>query len=216
MKTHGQVGVDGPALSSAQSAAREGSGSARDAHELLRQDPAWLKLLPLTAPALPLATEASSARTVGAGATAGDVDSHEQHDLSTCGASSGQLLAAAHTIAAYLGTGTQRVLDAASEALAPGGASTVTIRLGYVTPEGGHAAVELQHPDLGNVALEVSLNGRTLSVLATAENERAGAAIREGQAALALRLEAQGITLHALDVVVLRRRGRTPERKTKR
>jgi hypothetical protein len=92
----------------------------------------------------------------------------------------------------------------------------VTITINHVTPEGGLAAVELVHPDLGELGLEVSLSGNTLSVLATAETERAAAAIREGQATLAAQLHSQGITLQALSVVVLRRRVKNQDPKSKR
>jgi hypothetical protein len=53
-------------------------------------------------------------------------------------------------------------------------------------------------------------------VLATAETEHAAAAIREGQAALAQRLQAQGIVLQTLEVVVLRRRAPNHNRKQNR
>jgi Flagellar hook-length control protein FliK len=144
------------------------------------------------------------------------VRSAGQHD--------GQLLAAAHAVAAYWLTASQvnaaRAIPAAhsGEGDYPrrGLPPAVTITVNHVTPEGGLAAVELAHPDLGALALEVSLSGNTLSVLATAETEHAAAAIREGQAALAQQLQAQGITLQALSVVVLRRRVKNPEPKSKR
>jgi hypothetical protein len=213
--TSGQRGLDITAPASTLATARAGGGGARSANGPVRQDAAWLELLPRSEQTLPLSAADDGMVIETAGGT-GDLDARDPRDLMTIGASSGQLLAAAHTIAAHLVTGTQRLLDAASEALVPGGASTVAIRLGYVTPEGGHAEVELQHPDLGDVGLEISLTGRALSVLATTLDERAAAAIREGQATLAQRLLAQGITLHALDVVVLRRREQHPERKPKR
>jgi hypothetical protein len=135
-----------------------------------------------------------------------------------------QLLAAAHAVAAYWLTASQ--VDAARPPSAADGGGAgyarrslppaVTITVNHVTPEGGLAGVELAHPDLGALALEVSLSGNTLSVLATAESEHAAAAIREGQAALARQLQAQGITLQALSVVVLRRRVKNPEPKSKR
>lgn len=134
-----------------------------------------------------------------------------------------QLLAAAHAVAAYWLTASQ--VNAARMSAATHGGElqpvrrslppAVTITVNHVTPEGGLAAVELAHPDLGALALEISLSGNTLSVLATAETEHAAAAIREGQAALAQQLRAQGITLQALSVVVLRRRLRSPDPKSK-
>jgi hypothetical protein len=135
-----------------------------------------------------------------------------------------QLLAAAHAVAAYWLTayqlGVVRAKPAANggEANAPSRRAqpAVTITVNHVTPEGGLAAVELAHPDLGALALEVSLSGNTLSVLATAETEHAAAAIREGQAALTEQLRAQGITLQALSVVVLRRRVQTQNPRSKR
>jgi hypothetical protein len=137
-----------------------------------------------------------------------------------------QLLAAAHAVAAHW-LAAYRV--APITPAAAGGEATrayrsayrstpqaVTITVEHVTPEGGLAAVQLVHPDLGELSLEVSLSGNTLSVLATTETESAAAAIREGQAALAEQLHAQGITLQALSVVVLRRRARAQEPKSKR
>lgn len=133
-----------------------------------------------------------------------------------------QLLAAAHAVAAYWLTASQ--VNVASAAAQGGDVQpvrgslppAVTISVNHVTPEGGLAAVELAHPDLGALALEISLSGNTLSVLATAETEHAAAAIREGQAALAQQLHAQGIMLQALSVVVLRRRVKPQEPKSKR
>jgi hypothetical protein len=134
-----------------------------------------------------------------------------------------QLMAAAHAVAAYWLTayriGTAQPGPAASGGdanLASRYAPPVTITVDHVTPEGGLAGVELEHPDLGALALDVSLSGNTLSVIATAETEHAAAAIREGQAALAQQLRAQGITLQALSVVVLRRRVKTQDPKSQR
>lgn len=127
-----------------------------------------------------------------------------------------QLLAAAHAVAAYWQS-TGQLLNVAAEAAAPGGsAQPPIIRVTHVTPDGGLCAVELAHPDLGELAIEVSLSGRTCSVLATAENEHAAAAIRAGQAALAQRLSAQGIVLQTLEVVVLRRRAPDHNRRSNR
>jgi hypothetical protein len=135
-----------------------------------------------------------------------------------------QLLAAAHAVAAYWLTASQVGIAPPSPAADSGDANLtsrrapppVTITVDHVTPEGGLAGVELAHPDLGALALEVSLSGNTLSVLATAETESAAAAIREGQVTLAEQLRAQGITLQALSVVVLRRRVKTQNPKSKR
>jgi hypothetical protein len=133
-----------------------------------------------------------------------------------------QLLAAAHAVAAHWLTAYR--IEAVAAAAAGGDTTrsyrsspqAVTITVDHVTPEGGLASVELVHPDLGDLALEVSLSGNTLSVLATTESEHAAAAIREGQAALAEQLRAQGITLQALTVVVLRRRAKAQDPKSKR
>jgi Flagellar hook-length control protein FliK len=136
----------------------------------------------------------------------------------------GQLLAAAHAVASHWLTASQFGVAPVSPAAGSGDPQTaprmtpqaVTITINHVTSEGGLAAVELVHPDLGELGLEVSLSGNTLSVLATAETERAAAAIREGQATLAAQLHSQGITLQALSVVVLRRRVKNQDPKSKR
>jgi Flagellar hook-length control protein FliK len=134
-----------------------------------------------------------------------------------------QLLAAAHAVAAYWLSASRVGIAEANPAAHGGEASLphdasppVTITVNHVTPDGGLAGVELVHPDLGALALEVSLSGNTLSVLATAETEHAAAAIREGQAALAMQLRGQGITLQAVTVVVLRRRVKPQDLKSKR
>jgi len=132
------------------------------------------------------------------------------------GQGEGQLLAAAHAVAQYwLSAASAAWVEQASEILASG-SQAVSIRVNHLTPEGGLAAVELRHPELGEVGVEVSLSGRTLSVLATVETEHAAMAIRESQAALAQRLREQGITLQTLEVAVLRRRGRARDPKSKR
>lgn len=135
-----------------------------------------------------------------------------------------QLLAAAHAVAAHW-LSTAQTAQLAQARTAYGGDSppparsssqAFEIRVNHVTPDGGLAAVNLDHPDLGELGIEVSLSGNTLSVLATAETEHAAAAIREGQSALAQQLLAQGIKLQALSVVVLRRRVKASKPKSGR
>lgn len=151
-----------------------------------------------------------------AGASA-ERDDTQADELKTSGPNAGQLMAAAHTIAVFLSAGSAAILDAAAETLAPrAAADSLSIRIAYVTPEGGHAAIGLSHPDLGELGIEVSLNARALSVIATAETERSAAAIREGQGALANKLAAQGINLQSLTVVVVNRRSGDRHSKTKR
>ena len=136
-----------------------------------------------------------------------------------------QLLAAAHAVAAHWLSASQLTQAAQARTAYSGDSPPVArasnpqafeIRVNHVTPDGGLAAVDLNHPDLGELGIEISLSGNTLSVLATAESEHAAAAIREGQAALAAQLLAQGIKLQALSVVVLRRRAKALKSKSGR
>jgi len=130
-------------------------------------------------------------------------------------ASSAQLVAAVHALAGFWLAAPLVIAPLAPAGpvqtplqprAAHGGSPAPAIRLRHVTPEGGLAAVELVHPDLGVLALEVSLTGNNLSVLATTGSEHAAAAIRARQAALAERLLAQNLKLQTLEVLVLRRR----------
>jgi hypothetical protein len=128
----------------------------------------------------------------------------------------GQLMAAAHAVASYWLAGAPvALLNQVAGEIAPRGGGGLAVRLNYVTPEGGQAAAELSHPDLGALAIEVSLTGRTLRVLVTATSDRAAAALREGEEGLAMRLAEQGIALHSLDVVVVRKKARPSARAQK-
>lgn len=169
-------------------------------------DDGGLALLSVTGGAAAADRHDSHASAAGASADRNDA---RADDLTASGPNAGQLMAAAHTVAVYLLAGSAALLNAAAETLAPRAErapDSLSIRIAYLTPEGGHAAIGLTHPDLGELGIEISLNARALSVIATAETERSAAAIREGQGALANRLAAQNINLQSLTVVVVDRR----------
>jgi hypothetical protein len=72
---------------------------------------------------------------------------------------------------------------------------------------GGLASLDLSHPELGDIGLEVELESGAVRVTATATSERSARVIQAGQAVLAERLLRQGVALEALDVIVVHKQG---------
>jgi hypothetical protein len=81
-----------------------------------------------------------------------------------------------------------------------------TLQLGRVDAEGGSAAVNIQHPLLGDIALDVELSQGSVRVIATVPTDYGARILLEGQQVLAERLLRQGVTLQVLDVLVRRKR----------
>jgi len=80
------------------------------------------------------------------------------------------------------------------------------LQLGHVDANGGTASLEVAHPHLGDITLEVELSNGVLHVIASAPHEHAAKVLLEGQAQLAERLQRQGVKLKSLDVVVANKR----------
>lgn len=81
-----------------------------------------------------------------------------------------------------------------------------TVQLGRVDADGGSAAVNVQHPLLGDIALDVELSQGSVRVIATVPTDYGARILLEGQQVLAERLLRQGVTLEVLDVLVRRKR----------
>jgi hypothetical protein len=81
-----------------------------------------------------------------------------------------------------------------------------TVQLGHVDADGGTAAVNVLHPLLGDIALDVELAQGAVRVIATVPNDYGARILQEGQALLAERLRRQGVTLEVLEVIVRRKR----------
>jgi hypothetical protein len=97
--------------------------------------------------------------------------------------------------------------DASSLQLsAAGPQQSWTVQLGHVDADGGNAAVNVLHPLLGDIALEVELSQGAVRVIATVPTDYGARILLEGQQVLAERLLRQGVTLQVLDVLVRRKR----------
>jgi hypothetical protein len=81
-----------------------------------------------------------------------------------------------------------------------------TVQLGHVDADGGNASVNVLHPLLGDIALDVELSQGSVRVIATVPNDYGARILLEGQAVLAERLLRQGVHLQVLDVLVRRKR----------
>jgi hypothetical protein len=66
--------------------------------------------------------------------------------------------------------------------------------------------VNVLHPLLGDIALDVELAQGAVRVIATVPNDYGARILQEGQALLAERLRRQGVTLEVLEVIVRRKR----------
>jgi hypothetical protein len=89
---------------------------------------------------------------------------------------------------------------------APAHANNWTVQLGHVDADGGTASVNVLHPMLGDIALDVELSQGAVRVIATVPNDYGARILQEGQAVLAERLLRQGVTLQVLEVLVRRKR----------
>lgn len=88
----------------------------------------------------------------------------------------------------------------------PTPADTWTVQLGHVDADGGTASVNVLHPLLGDIALDVELAQGSVRVIATVATDHGARILQEGQALLAERLLRQGVTLDVLEVLVRRKR----------
>lgn len=145
-----------------------------------------------------LATHALSST---AGSAEGQLRARDERDRDA----SGLLTSAAHMLAMTIPQlGVTRYENEASRAQAP--VDGWTVQLGYVDADGGTASVNVLHPLLGDIALDVELAQSAVRVIATVPNDYGARILLEGQALLAERLLRQGVTLEVLEVLVRRKR----------
>lgn len=145
-----------------------------------------------------LAAEALSGTS---GSTQGDLRRREDRDRDASGA----LSSAAHLLAMTIPQlGITRYDSEAARA--PSSNESWTVQLGHVDADGGSASVNVLHPVLGDIALDVELAQGTVRVFATVANDYGARILQEGQALLAERLLRQGVHLEVLEVLVRRKR----------
>lgn len=166
----------------------------------------WQLLLPL-----PEAGElaAQSVDPAAMGSTGGAQSHRREHDERDRNGTS-ELTSTAHILAAavhQLGlTSYTREAEATGQTAPRPPAQGWQLQLGHVDAQGGSASLQVAHPQLGDIALDVELSNGVLRVIASAPNEYAARVLLEGQAELAERLMRQGVALEVLDVVVTNKR----------
>jgi hypothetical protein len=176
------------------------------------------ELLPLSLPS----GAGSLAAPSGVSATASDASTEADGDRNPQ-ANSGQaeLAATAYMLAGFvmrlsLSHDANSFAAALAEpsAFHPDGAPEIAVQT--LDQDGnGRASVELAHPELGTIGLEVELIHGAMRVTATADTDSSALVLQQGQAALAERLLRQGVALEALDVVVVRKRQRKPANRSR-
>jgi len=141
-----------------------------------------------------------------AGSNQGHLRARDERDRDASGA----LTSAAHLLAMTIPQlGFTRYQDESASAPMPTQPTREqpwSMQLGHVDANGGNASVNVAHPLLGDIALDVELSQGAVRVVATVPNEYGARILQEGQAILAERLLRQGVTLEVLDVIVRRKR----------
>lgn len=133
--------------------------------------------------------------------TSGNMRARDERDRDA----SGLLTSAAHMLALTIPQlGITRYETSSPRAPAP--SDNATVQLGHVDADGGTASVNVLHPLLGDIALDVELAQGSVRVIATVPNDYGARILQEGQALLAERLLRQGVTLEVLEVLVRRKR----------
>jgi hypothetical protein len=133
--------------------------------------------------------------------TGGSMRARDERDRDA----SGLLTSAAHMLAMTIPQlGITRYET--QSARAPASTDNWTMQLGHVDADGGTASVNVLHPLLGDIALDVELAQGSVRVIATVPNDYGARILQEGQALLAERLLRQGVTLEVLEVLVRRKR----------
>jgi hypothetical protein len=159
--------------------------------------------------ALPEAGEIDTVSAAAMGST-GSAQGHRRSQDERDRDATSELTATAHMLAAavhQLGlTGYTQHAEASGHRAPPSAAEGFHVQLGHVDAQGGSATLQVAHPQLGDIALEVELSNGVLRVIASAPNEYAAQVLLEGQAQLAERLLRQGVALEVLDVVVTNKR----------
>lgn len=131
----------------------------------------------------------------------GDLQKRDERDRDASGA----LTSTAHLLAMTIPQlGVMRYEGEAART--PASSESWTVQLGHVDADGGSASVNVLHPMLGDIALDVELSQGTVRVFATVANDYGARILQEGQALLAERLLRQGVHLEVLEVLVRRKR----------
>ena len=133
------------------------------------------------------------------GSSQGHVRDRDERDRDASGA----LSSAAHLLAMTI---PQLGITRYEQASPPAPVEGWTVQLGHVDANGGTASVNVLHPLLGDIALDVELAAGAVRVIATVPNDYGARILLEGQALLADRLRKQGVTLEVLEVLVRRKR----------
>jgi hypothetical protein len=166
--------------------------------------------LPLMASGEAAAGAAADLSIGGAG-----LDSNHQRE-SRAESGSGELAATAYVLAGQI---LQFTLHRHESGAAPAqdGAATpnVAVRLDAATADGGSASVDVAHPELGEIGLQVEMSRGAVRVTAIATSELSAQVLQEGQAMLAERLLRQGVSLEALDVIVRKRKPKKLAKRTR-
>ena len=150
-----------------------------------------------------------------AGSNQGHLRPRDERDRDVSGA----LTSAAHLLAMtipQLGITRYRDESGSAPVQPPTREQPWSMQLGHVDANGGNASVNVAHPLLGDIALDVELSQGAVRVVATVPNEYGARILQEGQAILAERLLRQGVTLEVLDVIVRRKRKDKPSQPPKR
>jgi hypothetical protein len=147
----------------------------------------------------------SQALDAAMGSSEGHLRARDERDRDVSGA----LTSAAHLLALtipQLGLTRYRDESTAAAVQPPVREQTWSMQLGHFDANGGNASVNVAHPLLGDIALDVELSQGAVRVVATVPNDYGARILQEGQAILAERLLRQGVTLEVLDVIVRRKR----------
>lgn len=158
--------------------------------------------------ALGPAAAGASPALAGTGSTDG-AQSHDRDRDRRAADATAALTSAAHLLATSIQQlGITRYESAQASAAPQAGLCEMSfcLRLGDIDANGGSASIDVLHPLLGDIAIDVELEGSCARVIATVATEYGAQILQQGQAILAERLLRQGITLEALDVLVRRKR----------
>jgi Flagellar hook-length control protein FliK len=191
---------------------KDGLPEAQTAGGLELQQRLWQLLFPLTLTAAESpATGAINTASTGLSPSPGERDSHSD-------SGSGELVTTAYLLAGQILQFTLQTAEAGdapdfAHEQAGAVAPNVSVRLDAAHRDGGVASIDVAHPELGDISLEVELAHGALRVIATANSELSAQVLLDGQALLAARMLRQGVTLERLDVIVRKRESKQSARR---
>jgi hypothetical protein len=192
--------------------AKEASAPAIEALNVEIQQRLWQMLMQLQ-----LMASGESGAAVAADVTIGGTglgSSHERESRAESG--SGELAATAYVLAGQI---LQFTLHPHESGAAPMQDTTATpnvaVRLDAATADGGSASVDVAHPELGEIGLQVEMSRGSVRVTAVTTSELSAQVLQQGQTMLAERLLRQGVSLEALDVVVRKRKPKKLAKRTR-